>query len=190
MAGAGVGERTVRIRRAVPSDVPAINGIYNEAVRTTTATFDLHPRALAQARRWFHQHGPHRPVLVAASAGSIVGWASLSDWSDRPAYAATAEVSVYVASEWRGRGIGRRLLGALLRRGDAVGLHSLLARVAEGNPASLRLHRSAGFRSVGVMREVGVKFGRRLDVHLLQRLSRADDRPRRPAPRGSRRRRD
>ncbi len=167
----------VVVRPALPRDREAVRSIYNDAVATTTATFDTEPRSVAADRAWWSAHRAPYLVLVAVDARGVVGWASLSAWSERRAYAATAEVSEYVAAGHRGRGVGRALLGRLVGEADRRGFHTLLARIAEGNPASQRLHRAFGFRPVGVMREVGVKFGRRIDVHLLQRLG-----PRRPAP--------
>ncbi len=158
------------VRSAQPRDREAVRSIYNEAVATTTATFDTEPRSVPAHRAWWAAHRTPYLVLVAVEASEVVGWASLSAWSDRRAYAATAEVSEYVAVGHRGRGVGRALLGRLVAEADRRGFHTLLARVAEGNPASQRLHRAFGFRRVGVMREVGVKFGRRIDVHLLQRM--------------------
>jgi len=164
------GRASVRIRSASESDVPAIAAIYNEAIRTTTGTFDTEPRSVADQTEWFRSHDRRHPILVAEWSGQIVGWGSVSAWSDRGAYDATGEVSVYVQESARGHGVGRRLLGALVESAAALGFHTLLARVAEGNEVSLHLHDSAGFATVGVMREVGTKFGRRLDVHLLQRM--------------------
>ncbi|MFY9717028.1 MAG: N-acetyltransferase family protein [Thermoplasmata archaeon] len=177
----------VRVRRAGSKDVPAIARIYNDAIRTTTATFDLKPRSLADRRRWFASHGRRHPIFVAVRGSSVVGWASLSPWSDRPGYDRTAEVSTYVTAEERGQGIGTQLLARLVRTAGDDGFHTLLARVADGNAVSLRMHREAGFAPIGVMREVGVKFGRLLDVHLLQLLyppiGRARPRRRNPSDR-------
>lgn len=158
------------MRRATVLDVPSIARIYNESVRTTTASFDVRPRTLVDRRRWFAEHGRRHPVFVAVRRDRVVGWASLSPWSDRRGYDATAEVSTYVRSTARGQGVGSALLAALIREGRSVGFHTLIARIADGNAVSLRLHGTAGFTPVGVMREVGLKFGRRLDVHLLQLL--------------------
>jgi L-amino acid N-acyltransferase len=149
--------------------VDRIAAIYNEAVRTTVATFDTRPRTRAEQRAWFTHHDRRHPIVVAETSRHVVGWGSITAWSDRRAYDATGEDSVYVASSSRGQGVGGAILAELLDRAGALGYHSLLARVAEGNPASLRLHRSAGFREVGVMREVGYKFDRWVDVRLLQR---------------------
>jgi L-amino acid N-acyltransferase len=157
--------------------------IYNEAVRTTTATFDTEPRSLSAQLAWFSEHDARHPVLVAELARSIVGWASLSPWSDRKAYDATAEISVYVGSEWRGRGMGRALVSAILTEATRCNFHSILARVAVGNPVSRALHVSAGFESVGVMHEVGYKFNRFLDVELLElRLKPLPEHSKNPRP--------
>ncbi|MCI4335596.1 MAG: N-acetyltransferase family protein [Thermoplasmata archaeon] len=163
-----------RIRIASPADLRSITAIYNEAIRTTTGTFDTRPRSLADRRRWFRSHDPRHPILVAEAKRGVVGWASLTSWSERAAYDETGEVSVYVDASVRGQGIGRGLLHQLVARAQELGYHTLLARVADGNDASLRVHATAGFTSVGTMREVGVKFGRRIDVHLLQWMAPAD----------------
>ena len=81
-----------------------MTAIYNDAVARTTGTFDTEPKTLDQQREWFDRHGASHPVLVAEEAGRVVGWASLSPWSDRCAYARTAEVSVYVDESSRGGG--------------------------------------------------------------------------------------
>lgn len=98
------------------------------------------------------------------------GWASLSPWSDRAAYAKTVEVSVYVAEEHRRRGVGRRLLQALVAAGRAHGHHSLLARISADNDASIRLHARLGFTVAGTLHEVGTKFGRVLDICIMELL--------------------
>jgi L-amino acid N-acyltransferase len=158
----------LNIRLATPADVPAITEVYNEAILTTTATFDTEPKSEADRRTWLDSHGPRHPVLVAELDGQVVGWSALTPWSDRRAYDGTAETSFYVKSEFRGRGIGRALKDAILSEARRLGYHTLLARVAEGSEESLHLNRTAGFRHVGTMKQVGRKFGRLLDVHLLQ----------------------
>jgi L-amino acid N-acyltransferase YncA len=159
----------MQIRDARPQDVPAIFEIYNEQVLHGTATFDTQPKTEADRDKWFEAHDRERYViLVAEEAGRVVGWARLYPWSDRCAYARSAENSVYVHTDARGRGVGSVLLAELIGRARAAGVCVLLARIAEGNPASIRLHEAAGFVPVGVMRRVGEKFGRILDVHLMQ----------------------
>lgn len=115
-------------------------------------------------------HDGRHPVLVAERDTQVVGWAALSPWSDRPAYADTAESSCYVAEGWRGQGVGRALKERLIEEARRAGLHTILARVAGESAASLHLNESLGFVRIGTMREVGLKFGRRLDVHLMQLL--------------------
>lgn len=159
------------IRRAVADDLAAMTAIYNEAIPTTTATFDTQPKSVTERQSWFEAHQTARhPIMVAEQAGRVVGWASLSQWSPRPAYADTAEISIYVAAPQRGQGLGKRLMAVTLEAGQTAGLHTVLARVAGGNAGSIRLHEQFGFQLVGVMREVGFKFGQRLDIHLMQML--------------------
>ncbi len=161
------GEQVV-IRQALIPDLKAITDIYNEAILTTVATFDTEPKSLAEQEAWFREHGANNPILVAELRGQIVGWASLSKWSDRCAYSDTAEISLYVRESHQGKGIGRELLRNILDKGRHAGLHTVIARIAEGNEVSVHLHESLGFRHVGIMKEVGKKFGQLLDVHLMQ----------------------
>lgn len=163
------------IRRAEFEDIEAIADIYNEAILTTTATFDLEPKTLDDRREWFSSHGARHPILVAELDGMVVGWASLNVWNPRAAYDDTAETSFYVKEEYRGRGIGRRLKQAIMDEARKAGFHTLIAGAAEGSDASLHLNREFGFEVVGTFREVGHKFGKNLDVTYLQKfLNRGD----------------
>lgn len=157
------------------ADIPAITAIYNEAVLTTVATFDTEPKSETDRAAWFAVHDSRHPVLVAEVEGQVVGWASLSKWSERLAYADTAEISLYVQSSQRGRGIGKCLVEALVAEGEKAGLHTLIARIGAGNQVSVRLHQAAGFEHIGVMREVGRKFDQLLDVHLMQKIYKGKD---------------
>jgi len=163
------------IRPAQISDLNAITEIYNEAIRKTTATFDTEPKTEDEQKAYFHSHGRQYPILVAESNGIVVGWASLSKWSDRYGYSGAAEISFYVKQEFQGKGIGRKLIEAMISEGKRVGLHTIIARIAEGNDASIHLAESFGFCHIGVMKEVGRKFGRLLDVHLMQKIYLDDD---------------
>ncbi|MBN2239052.1 MAG: N-acetyltransferase [Dehalococcoidales bacterium] len=158
------------IRPATIEDIAAITDIYNEAILTTDATFDIEPKTIEQQTTWFYHHGSRNPVLVAEKGSMIIGWASLSKWSDRAAYDDTVELSVYVGSAFRGQGIGRRLMEEILEKCRDIGLHTVLSRIVAGNKESLHLHAALGFETVGIMREVGKKNGRLLDVHILQKL--------------------
>jgi phosphinothricin acetyltransferase len=163
-------DKPVVIRAATTPDLPAITEIYNEAIRTTTATFDIQPKSEADQAAWFNAHSGRHPILVAVVEGRIVGWASLTRWSDRRAYDDTGEVSFYVQSRHRVHGIGRKLTDAIIEEARRHTYHSLIARVAGESSVSLHLSRTAGFADVGVMKEVGRKFGRLLDVHILQKM--------------------
>jgi len=161
---------SITIRRAGPADVPAITDIYNEAILTTTATFDTEPKSMAERMEWLRAHDERHPILVAVVDGKVAGWASLSSWSDRCAYADTAETSFYVHSTHRGRGIGRKLKDAIIEEARRLRFHTLIARVAEGSHESIHLNESAGFVHVGTLKEVGRKFGRLLGVHIMQKM--------------------
>ena len=158
------------IRPAAQNDVPAITEIYNDAILNTSATFDTETKTTTDRMQWFLNHDSKHPVLAAEISGTTIGWASLTMWSDRCAYEGTAEVSVYVHKDFRSKGVGKRLLEILVLEGEKCGLHYLLARITEGNEASIHLHEQFGFSHIGIMHEVGFKFGKFLDVHLMERV--------------------
>jgi L-amino acid N-acyltransferase len=158
------------IRRAELADAGGIAEVYNEAILHTTATFDTEPKSVDDRQAWLRSHDERHPVLVAVLDGKVVGWASLTKWSDRRAYDETAETSFYVHSSCRGRGIGRQLKEAIIEEARRLGFHTLLARVAEGSQESIHLNEAAGFVHVGTLKQVGRKFGRLLDVHIMQKM--------------------
>ena len=161
-------ELSLSIRLAQEHDAAAIAEIYNEAIRTTTATFDTEPKSVEDRRRWLAQHDERHPVWVAEVDGNVVGWASISAWSDRPAYNDTGETSFYVVETHRGFGIGRMLKAHAIDEARRLGYHTLLARTAQDSGASIHINESFGFQHIGTMKEVGLKFGKRLDVHVMQ----------------------
>ena len=158
------------IRRAALADLNAITEIYNEAILTTTATFDIEPKTKEDRLQWFEQHDGRYPVVVAELDGKVVGWVSLSRWNPRAAYDGTAETSMYVKAEHRGQGIGRQLKQEILDEATRLGFHTLIAGMAEGSDASMHLNKSFGFEFVGTFKEVGHKFGKLLDVHYFQKF--------------------
>ena len=165
------------VRLAGLGDAEAVRAIYNREVTGSTVTFDLVPRSLDDQRAWLAAHAGAHPAVVAEAAGRVVGFGSLSPYRDRPAYSTTVEDSVYVDGDWRGRGVGRAVLAELVRLAELHGFHSVMARIVGGHEASIALHRACGFELVGIEREVGRKFGRWLDVALMQRLLQAPSPP-------------
>ena len=159
----------MEVRLARVDDAEAIRTIYNREVAGST-TFDLVPRSLEAQQTWLRAHAGAHPAIVAVDGGEVAGFGSLSPYRERPAYATTVEDSVYVDASRQGRGVGKQLLGELVRLGTAHGFHAMIGRIVGNNEASIKLHEACGFRLVGVEREVGRKFGRWLDVVLMERL--------------------
>ena len=160
----------MQIRDAVTADAAGIMAIYNDAVRHTTAIWN---EALVDAdnrRQWMQERQARGyPVLVAVDAqGHVLGYASFGDWRAFDGYRHTVEHSVYVRQGHRGSGIGLALMQALIGRARTLGKHVMVAAIEAGNTGSIALHRRLGFEQTGLMPEVGVKFGRWLDLVFLQ----------------------
>ena len=161
----------MRTRLIERRDAEAVRDIYNVEVLESTVTFDLVPRSVADQVAWIDEHSVGHPALVAVDdADTVLGFASLSPYRPRPAYATTVEDSVYVRRDQRGAGIGKLLLADLVVLARDHGFHSAIARIVGGHDASIALHRACGFEQVGIEREVGRKFGKWLDVVLMQKL--------------------
>jgi L-amino acid N-acyltransferase YncA len=160
----------MQIRAVALGDAEAIRAIYNVEVLESTVTFDLVPRTLEAQEAWIRQHLGGHPAIVAVEDDRVLGFASLSPFRTRAAYAPTVEDSVYLDRAVRGRGIGEQLLREIVALGTDHGFHSVMARIVGGHDASIALHRKCGFEEIGCEREVGRKFGRWLDVVLMQRM--------------------
>jgi phosphinothricin acetyltransferase len=160
----------VRVARA--EDAEAMRVIYNVEVETSTVTFDLVARTPAEQRAWLAARAGAHTALVAVEDEEVLGFAALSPYKERPAYATSVEDSVYVHREHQGRGIGRLLLGTLVEAADVSGFHAIFARIVGGHEASIGLHEGHGFEIIGTEREVGRKFGTWLDVVVMERLLR------------------
>ena len=160
----------MRTRLIEPRDAEATRAIYNVEVQESTVTFDITPRSLADQQVWIAEHSGGHPAIVAVDDATLLGFASLSPFKPRAAYAPTVEDSVYVHRDARGRGVGELLLREIIRLGTDHGFHSAVARIVGGHEASIALHRKCGFEEIGCEREVGRKFGRWLDVVLMQRM--------------------
>jgi L-amino acid N-acyltransferase len=160
----------VVVRPAQEDDLPDIARIYNHAILTTTSTFDIEPKSEDQWYEVFSKHTEAYPLLVAEVGGCVAGWAALRPAVDREAARFTVEDAVYVDPDCQGKGIGTALLAALAERGREFGHHAIIAMVVAGNEASEKLHLRLGFEQVGLMREIGWKFGRWLDLIVLEKL--------------------
>jgi len=159
------------IRDAVESDLPAILAIYNDVVATTTAVYRDDPAALEDRVGWWRERVAQGfPVLVAVDGDHVVGFATFGDFRPWPGYRFTVEHSVHVHPDHRGCGVGHALMVPLLERARAMGKHVMVAGVDADNAGSIRFHERLGFARVGHLREVGFKFGRRLDLVFLQRI--------------------
>jgi len=157
----------ITTRRATTADAGAIARIYNEGIEDRIATFETRPRTAEEVAGWFD--GVH-PVVVAEDGGQVVGFASTSSYRPRECYARIAEFSVYVARDYRRRGVGRRALAALIEESREAGLHKLVSRIFPENLASRAACRAAGFREVGVYKEHGQLDGVWKDCVVVERL--------------------
>jgi L-amino acid N-acyltransferase len=163
----------IKIRKAILSDIYSIREIYNEAVLFTSATFDTEEKTEDDRIRWFLNRDENFPVIIAEYEGQTAGYAALNKWSDKKAYNITAEISVYVHSSARGKGIGKKLIEILIKTAEEkTELHSVIARITQGNEHSIYLHEINGFRKAGVLKQAGNKFGKLLDVTVMQKMLR------------------
>ena len=160
----------MNIRIAQLGDAESIREIYNNEVAFGTATFDLTPRTTEEQREWLTARSGAHVVLVAESQGEIVCFGSLSRYQKRPAYSRTVEDSVYVRPDKQGQGVGLSILEALIEKASEHGFHTVIARISGESQGSIATHSKAGFVEVGREKETGRKFGRWLDVVVMQRL--------------------
>lgn len=161
----------IGLRAASEADLPAITAIYAHHVRTGTATFEIEPPDAAEmSRRWRDIVERGLPYLVAIDAADVVGYAYAGPYRPRPAYRYTVEDSIYIRADYAGQGIGSELLRALIVACERAGARQMVAVIGDAaNAASIRVHAAAGFAHAGVLASVGWKFGRWLDVVLMQR---------------------
>lgn len=161
----------MQIRDATPDDIAAVQAIYAHHVLHGLGTFETTPPDVEEMRRRHAQiTGDGFPYLVAEDAGRILGYAYANHFRTRAAYRNTVEDSIYVAADAIGRGVGASLLAALIDRCAALGLRQMLAVIGDaGNAGSIAVHRRCGFEHTGVMKAVGRKFDRWVDVVIMQR---------------------
>lgn len=163
-------ERIIQVRDAEPGDIGGILAIYNDAVLHTTAIWNETLVDAANRAAWLaDRRKAGYPVLVAVDeAGAVLGYAAFGDWRAWDGYRHTVEHSVYVRAGARRGGVGRALMAALIERARGLGKHVMVAGIEAGNLPSIRLHESLGFEQAGLLREVGTKFGKWLDLAFLR----------------------
>lgn len=167
------------IRAATEADLPAITAIFNEVIATSTAIYADDPFTAADRAAWFAaRQAAGYPVLVAQEDGAILGLASFGEFRAWPGFRHTVEHSVHVRADARGRGLGTALVSALFEPARALGKHVMIAGVDTANEGSIRIHQRLGFARGAVLREVGRKFGRWLDLELMQKFLDAPGAPR------------
>jgi len=159
---------SLHLRPARSSDAARIAEVYNQGIQDRVATFETRERSAAEVAAWLDD--PRYPVVVAEAGGAVVGWAAASSYRTRDCYAGIAAFSVYVAREARGRGVGRRLMGAFLEACRRAGFWKLVSRVFPENTASLALLAACGFREVGVYQRHAQLDGVWRDVVIVERL--------------------
>lgn len=162
----------VSVRAAREDDMPAVLEIYNEEVRHSTATYQYAERTLdEQVAQWLAKRADgHRFFVAVTDDDQVVGYANYGLFRPREGWRFTCEHSVYLHRDWRGRGLGKLLLPAVMAHARERGFHSMVGVVDAANAASIRLHESMGFSVAGVIRHGGYKFDRWLDVAFVQAM--------------------
>lgn len=160
----------LKLRRATEADAAGIAAIYNHEVTSGIGTLDEEPWDREAALRMMQEHGDRFPLWVAVLDNAIVGFCSLSMVRHRCGYRFAAETSVYTAPDHQRKGIGRMMLEFLEAEAGRIGFHTVLSRITGENSRSLALFESCGHTRAGLEREVGLKFGRRIDVAIYQKM--------------------
>jgi phosphinothricin acetyltransferase len=159
----------MQIRQARPTDAASIAEIYNDAVLTSTAIWNDVTVDETNRAQWIAgRQGSGFPVLVAVEGDEVIGYASYGDFRPHDGFRHTVEHSVYVRGDQRGAGVGGALMARLIEAARETDVHVMVAAIESGNTGSIRLHEKLGFVETGRMPEVGTKFGRWLDLVLLQ----------------------
>ncbi|AQS59106.1 GNAT family N-acetyltransferase [Desulforamulus ferrireducens] len=158
----------MHIRIATERDLPTIVDIYNSTIPSRMVTADTTPVTVESRLTWFREHDPnHLPIWVAEENGIILGWLSFSSFKDRPAYNSTAEVSIYIAEQYRGRGIGKKLLSKAIQEAPKLGITTILGFIFGHNEPSLCLFMKYNFERWGFLPKVAVLDGIERDLVIL-----------------------
>jgi L-amino acid N-acyltransferase len=169
---------SIEIGEATEADLPAILAINNLAVAETTASWNYAPASLESRQAWFAgMTAKGDPVLAARRGGELVGYAYWGPFRPADGYIYTVENSVYVRKDLHGQGVGRLLMLELIARARAKGLHAIVAGIGAENAGSIAFHARLGFVEYARMPQVGAKFGRWMDLVLMQLMLDEDERP-------------
>jgi L-amino acid N-acyltransferase YncA len=160
----------VTVRAASDDDLEQIRRIYNQGVEDRTSTLETDIKSVEDIARWWAEHQPPYSVLVATDSQNVTGWASLNRFSHRCAHAAIADLSVYVARDRRGTGVGSALLQELVKEAREKGFRKIVLHALDSNDNGKRLYRKGGFAEVGVFKEHGRLNGEYVDVIAMERL--------------------
>jgi L-amino acid N-acyltransferase len=159
----------VLVTNATEENLPAILEIYNDAILHTTAVYQEQTHTLSMRKKWFEEkQQAGLPVFVAYAKDAVAGFSTYGPFRNWPGYRFTVEHSVYVSPNFRGRGIGKKLVSAVINHAKQQGMHAMIAGIDAAGQASIGLHLSLGFKEVAYFKEVGYKFGRWLDLKFLQ----------------------
>ncbi len=160
----------ITVRPTVERDAEAIATIYNQGIEDRIATLETDLRTAEERRGWMAARGPRHPVIVAEADGRVIGWGSLNSYNPRAAYQHVADFSVYVERGWRGKGVGRRLLGRLIERARAIGYHKMMLAAFPFNESGMALYERMGFVRIGICHEMGVLDGKWVDTVIMEKL--------------------
>jgi len=156
------------MRHATEKDLPKIVEIYNSTVPTRISTADTEKVSVRSRMEWFQKHSPNkRPLLVHEIDNTVVGWVSLESFYGRPAYDHTAEISIYIAEEHRGKGLGRRLLNEAIQLTPVLGIKTLVGYIFSHNTPSIRLFKSVGFEEWGKLPNIAEMDGKEYSLSIL-----------------------
>jgi L-amino acid N-acyltransferase YncA len=160
----------VSVRPAAPKDAAAICRIYNQGIEDRVATLETELRTPTERLQWLSARGPRHPVIVAEVGRQVAGWGSLNSFNPRPAYDHVADLSVYVERQWRGKGVGRRLLGRLIELARGLGYHKMVLATFPFNSPGIALYQRLGFGEVGTYHEQGLLDDKWVDVSIMEKL--------------------
>ena len=164
------GRSPIAIRDVTGDDAAALAVIYNQGIVDRIATLETEERTPEERRAWLDARDRRHPVIVAVADGQVVGFGSLNVFNPRKAYDHVADFSIYIERSWRGKGVGSRLLQALIERARRIGFHKLVLSAFPFNEGGVGLYKKFGFQVVGIYKEQGLLDGRWVDTIIMEKL--------------------